>query len=487
METAVDDRAPNACVALLRLEERLAELSLVHSDVSELGREFVSTVLRDFNELYPTLEVARKAVPLFDGSSTGMLVRTTVMIQHDSMGDQFYVPIAKLASGSVANVDAFVNNALHFTDEMTENASFAELASRRLAVGVYPPSMFNSELSRPFDKLLLKFYGDHETRVNQLVQVVGFFEAAPTLDESEEALEYPYNLGAFHVILAHDALAPGSSDGVDFTQCRLAFLDIVGRYFSSPDACKILLALMSRITNRVQGLAASLLIGYYPLNICTAMDDASTGICEFLGRIVPHSTLIRLSPAVLDEFDFASMLDNSTGILRQGLLQVPDGTLVIIDERQLETGKLSERAAQNLQTLMDLVNHQVVSYDFCSQPVQISMDTRFISISHGKSILKMENVAKCTQPFELSELPSADELKAIALFVRATHGMNVEITDSVAADVEAMVESRCLSDSTRIDPNMLASALNVARLVTASHGRTEMALADIHEALELIA
>jgi len=50
--------------------------------------------------------------------------------------------------------------------------------------------------------------------------------------------------------------------------------------------------------------------------------------------------------------------------LQSSRLQLPEGTILVLDETNLEPGQLNERGLKNLSALKEIITRQVLSYDF---------------------------------------------------------------------------------------------------------------------------
>ncbi len=456
------------------LMESWQKISKSEGGLAAIGSAFVNTTLANFAARFPTVESAAHVPFLHDHAKAGQLVCLNAFVQHDSIGEQFYVPVTQSSDGTISPFDSF-----NCTPEQYEimDMSVSNLVGRKLVVAVPMSLPKLSANSVSNSKILLKFYDNYTPRVNQVIRVVGFYEPAHPYDEADDEPIYPHNLHSMHVVSVLQSME--RVDCVDYSNSRRDFLEMMESLSSTGEAFKILMALMSKIVVRTQGLVSSLLVGYYPLNIQVPIADTGDTLATFLASLVSHSTVIRLSSEFLNNNIFASSLDPATGELRQGLLQIPDESMVIIDERFLQPGKLSEMATSNMQHLMDFINHQAVTYDFVGQAVQIPTNAIVIVISHGKSLFKLDNLFNLTTPFTLHSKAN-DQLFD---YFTSCRDLNVRITEQLAADIITMIESRAQNLTTRIEPNRLASALTIARLVSASYGSAEMQMKHLEEAL----
>jgi hypothetical protein len=181
---------------------------------------------------------------------------------------------------------------------------------------------------------------------------------------------------------------------IDVLSMRKSLLNYLCEFFgSSQTAAKLFLAnQVSSISERKPGLLNSLLIGHLPVNFVLSskvLESKTVHIQELLEQLRPAFKLISISAVALDNEQLSPSLNSATGALNQGTLQLAPGTHLLIDETCLEQGQLSEKATANLKALMELLDHQHVSYDFGYQSVEIPCDYPIIGISKGKSIFKV--------------------------------------------------------------------------------------------------
>lgn len=330
-----------------------------------------------------------------DAPDGRLLVSLTAMIQHDSLGEEYFEPFGLDKNGNLSIQGLFgLSSSGQSLEEETEQEGIfdpSRLECRRLVVASRPPRgevITTGGGEQRGHRVVLVFYGaaERELQINNLVTILGLLEP-PSSNEREEA-GGSGSLPRIHVVKLMAADRPNPITTQDVPSLHLQALEYLMGVTGDRNAAKKLLhCLISRVSSRASGLLASLLIGYHPLNIRLPPSDFTDTIIDQIVRIFPHASILRLSPATLEGQIFASTMDYATGELVQGALQVPNQSLLLIDERPLQPGKLSERAAKNLEALLDLVNHQSCQFDFGGQMVSIETDVVILSVSHGKTIL----------------------------------------------------------------------------------------------------
>ncbi len=449
----------------------------------------------------------------FASLHSGALVRLTAMVQHDSIGDQLFVPLAQC---STSEGSALQNCGL-FCNEMPclEEASFcpSNVIGRRMVVATPPPGLqgwASSEHPSAAQSVLLKFYGDREGGfgaeklcVNSIISVMGIFEPSPIEGSRENnevavSIEYPHGLATIHVIsllqqqrppsrnfAARGTLQSNEASGVADRLRGLWIEKLAMMGFTGTASKHLLFALMSRITSRSNGLLSSLLIGYHPVNVQLALGDFGNDLVELFKAIMPRVVVIPLTAEFLDASpEFASYMDYETGRLVPGLLQVANGTLIVIDERQLQEGKLSEKATRCLGVLIDLVSHQIVNYDFGGQSIPIPMDVPVVTISHGKSIIPIEVSFRADEPLREHSF-EPDTIESLRSYVGHCSEISVEIPQQVVDAIEGHYVAKA-KEVYKSDPNILARVLNISRLLTSSYGVSEMTAEHFFEAIPMI-
>ena len=261
-------------------------------------------------------------------------------------------------------------------------------------------------------------YAADALRVNGLYEIVGVLETdlslqGPTLSSDEcfpesESLHNPPSLLCPRVHLltcrdlshgnGHHQLLPGFgcpfgafkvSDGVpsfiprtrEAANCArgsvIAFLaqalggDVLASEF-------VLLALMQKITARYDGIN----VGQLAVSVTGVTERVTvTNIIEALKLLWPRVACISLTIDMLnDAGSLAPYKDYTQERLVQTPLQLPVGTLVVLDETMLQSGKLTEKGQRNLQHIRDLVQWQRVSYDFAYHESEFSADCPVLSV-----------------------------------------------------------------------------------------------------------
>lgn len=108
-----------------------------------------------------------------------------------------------------------------------------------------------------------------------------------------------------------------------------------------------------------------------------------------ISSLSPLSCPLEIGPESLDGAAFTPTFNAETNELEKGYLQMVRGTHLILDETKLAECQFSEKATRNIQRIVELLEHQHVTFDFGVQSVQIKTDLPVLSVSLGKSIFSV--------------------------------------------------------------------------------------------------
>lgn len=73
--------------------------------------------------------------------------------------------------------------------------------------------------------------------------------------------------------------------------------------------------------------------------------------------------------------------------MEAGLLQLIDGTVVLVDETVLDEGQLVDPGVRNFQALHDLIQNQTLKYEFPYSQYEFDTDLNILTLSNTKSML----------------------------------------------------------------------------------------------------
>ncbi|KFD61423.1 hypothetical protein M514_06004 [Trichuris suis] len=160
-----------------------------------------------------------------------------------------------------------------------------------------------------------------------------------------------------------------------------AFADVL--YGDELAAEYLLCHLLSSVRHRV----GTLPVGNMTLNLYKADNDLSDNLDALLKQLLTKVLYLPLQLDMLNSETLVPRKNYETDVLTAGRLQLPNGTVILIDENKLQEGPLNENGLKNIVALRSIIQWQNVSYDFNWQAVSIETNINMLAISAGKSML----------------------------------------------------------------------------------------------------
>ncbi|XP_058834736.1 mini-chromosome maintenance complex-binding protein [Topomyia yanbarensis] len=295
--------------------------------------------------------------------------------------------------------------------------------------------LLNSPISeRPSKACLVKLYsGIEDSKLNTLVDVIGFLSVDPALDGSTDQIEDfedemsehhtthppPSLIPRIHAVsvlnLKHgNPLLPISSDQ---STCNSAIWKDIQNLltqclFEDKIAADYLLChLISTvyIRNELESLGQfSLNLGNIPIE---ALPDYTKWLYEILELLLPASHYFPMTLENMNTRQFVPKKDYTTNKLTSGLLQLAPHTHLLLDETRLQTGKLEASGVEAVQSIAHLIKTQKLKYNFQFYQLEFNADVPVLILSEGKSMLP----SNCYLPM----IPDVDAVKLIAETLKA--------------------------------------------------------------------
>ncbi|KAL2911293.1 hypothetical protein HK105_209250 [Polyrhizophydium stewartii] len=373
-------------------------------------------------------------------------------------------------------------------------ALFEKLMARKLGCGGSLPSEAHA--------VVVKTYAEtDQLRLHDVVEVVGILEKQPVeIADEDDLADYSLFelLPRVHALLVEKlegvkinpltrrSAIPGSlSSAFDVAALREAAIShIQSSLLGDRLAAEyMLLQLFSRITSRMSYFP----VGYFPLNLCRAPRSAgfASNLASALFELVPHGHLLPMTLGKLnselwispDQTRNASSADSDIG-LGAGLLQMPTGTVVVVDETQLATGTLVDRGVRNLQALRNTIQNAQLMFDLgFGSTMERPVDLRFVVVSEGKSMFP----DLCTLPLEadpdaasdaaagasaIRDPATLDAVRALIEFAKAGNPvLSSEMEQRISAEFVDTRAAQRASNQVVDDGSQLLLRLNVAQLL----------------------
>lgn len=122
-------------------------------------------------------------------------------------------------------------------------------------------------------------------------------------------------------------------------------------------------------------------------------NTVSKKLSDVLDNLIVHTVQLPLTIDGLNKTKFNPKSINEN--LEAGVLQLVDGTLVLVDETVLDEGQLVDAGVRNFQAINNVIQNQTLSYEFPYSQFDFDTDLNIITLSHSKSMLPVSrNLSK---------------------------------------------------------------------------------------------
>lgn len=146
------------------------------------------------------------------------------------------------------------------------------------------------------------------------------------------------------------------------------FIQVIGRQYDKP---------VEHLTIGISDLKH----GEFPATI-------ASNITQFMQALLPKVRLVPVTISALNSQKWGPEEDSESGILTPGILQVSDGTSLVMDETSMNEGQLQPNAIQNIRTFIHLQENSKLQYIFpFTQPLEFPVDTPALILSSEKPLL----------------------------------------------------------------------------------------------------
>lgn len=250
----------------------------------------------------------------------------------------------------------------------------------------------------------------------------------------------------------------------------------------------LLLHLLSQIHKRVD----TIVLGTLPLNIVIkASPENSTlpsQIAEAVGALLPCSHFLPLSCEHLNKGPWAPRKDYDQNRLATGILQLAAGTHLTLDLTSMTEGKLNTTGVENLSTLRKMMQFQTVNYDFKFHPIEIATDISVLvtsnSVAGARNFLPTDICVVLVPSADSSAIIEDESLANLRLYLSAARNLEYNQDTSLNPVLENdLVE--CMQKQRSIDVETFHRWLTLSRLLTLSHGESQLKIEHWKKVLEM--
>ncbi|KAK3230044.1 hypothetical protein Dsin_001925 [Dipteronia sinensis] len=239
----------------------------------------------------------------------------------------------------------------------------------------------------------------------------------------------------------------------------------------------MLLHLLSKVHTRVDNVA----VGKLSLNLtCLSKESVSVfgnRLNHAVKNLLPFTHCIPLSVEYLNTASLAPKKEYQTNRLIPGVLQLTEGSHLIIDETKLEAGTLNSNGVENTTLLKNLMEFQKVEYDFQYYKMEMTTDVQLLIFSEGKSNIVP---ADLVIPFQPSSADSIDAVPTEALEAWRWYLATVRsLPHSIETEIQKVIENDLVA-ARQADRSLgsqdFSRWLTMGRLMSASFGETTLSL-----------
>ncbi|XP_074287149.1 mini-chromosome maintenance complex-binding protein [Silene latifolia] len=237
----------------------------------------------------------------------------------------------------------------------------------------------------------------------------------------------------------------------------------------------LLLHLLSRVHGRIDAVA----VGKLSLNLTGFSKEAASIFASPLTltmkKLLPFTQHIPLTIEYLNTACLAPKKDYQANRLVPGVLQLAEGSHVIIDETQLQAGTLNSIGVENARSLKNLTELQKVEYDFQYYKMEMPADVQLLILSEGKSNLLP---ADLVLPFQPASTMSSETVDETVLQAWRWYLANLRLLDhTISPEMQLVVENDLVA-AKQADRSLGASdmsrLLSMGRLMSLSYGDTSL-------------
>lgn len=253
--------------------------------------------------------------------------------------------------------------------------------------------------------------------------------------------------------------------------------------------------LLCHLVSKVYSRRDVMVLGKMCLNLhsMSANSNWTRRLSTILQLLTTNSHYLPLSRQQLETTNFVPHKDFEANRLVSGMLQLPKGTHLILDETAMTDGQLSARGVQNLTSLGNLITWQKVDYDFKYHSLEYETDIPVLVLSEGRSMLPADFQLRvkpegCTEQLAslvdtkyraIGSLLNQDLLARLRRYLTMCRELDYSLSESLQKEVqEDFVRMRQAGGGGghqgRATVDDLHAHLVLARFVATSHGQSTL-------------
>jgi len=246
----------------------------------------------------------------------------------------------------------------------------------------------------------------------------------------------------------------------------------------------VLLNAISRVYGRVEPMA----LGKFSVNVTKcpiAADGRSLSVPNEVGKFFELATtkshMMQLTISNLNKDRFVPKKDYNANRLTSGLLQLSEGTHLVLDETVLQPGQLNADGVQNLTAIGNVIQWQKVDYDFKFHQCEMKTDVTMLIFSEARSLLQCDCIVPLDQQNSVTQSASSlfltmdlQTVEKIRIYLEVCRLMDFNLSDQMQDIIKNDYVQMREVDRKSMNPEAFHLLLVMARLVAISCGSKEL-------------
>ncbi|KNA05591.1 hypothetical protein SOVF_188970 [Spinacia oleracea] len=239
----------------------------------------------------------------------------------------------------------------------------------------------------------------------------------------------------------------------------------------------LLLHLLSQVHARVDGVP----VGKLALNFTNFSKETTSvfgsQLSSTMKELIPFTQKISLTIEYLNNAALAPKKDYQANKLVSGVLQLAEGSHLIIDETELQAGTLNPMGVENARSLKNLTESQQVEYDFQYYKMEMTADVQLLVLSEGKSNILPADVVLPFQPSSTSPPEIVEEaiVQSWRWYLANLRSLSHSITPEMQKVVEEDLVAARQADRS-LGSQDFSRLLTMSRLMSLSFGETSLSM-----------
>jgi hypothetical protein len=398
----------------------------------------------------------------------------------------------------------FENNSkvMKIEDDNIDNQGGVDILGDRLRLELVPVVGLNEYFGEKFNlnltvnnkgKIIVYDYTNKNTKINKNILVIGvaYEKNDIMIIHSWKILE---NYEKFKICKNYNLLSNINNDKKIYREkLQKLLLKILKNDKIASDY--LLLFLFSQIFSKI----GTKNVGSFPLNIVldtnndiNKCNDIYSNILSIFTKICLKIKEVKLTTDELNHNLFYPRFEEEIEELSPGKLQLSDGTFLLVDEINMNEGKLVEIGIKNIGALKSLVDFQLLGYEYPYNNIEINHDIEILVITQKtKSILyspflTVLPTVTSGETSNDSEVLNENDFKFIFYylnFIRYDSSFNDSFV--ISEEISKSIQKNYIENNHNFKADDFDLVLKLSRFHALSHGRNNLTYEDYEYVLYL--